>query len=140
MWAKPEDPTVWEPLKHIFSPEGIQWAYKHGIESPELISPDPANLDIYYTSREGALDIQLALLRDYETNVKSYPEWQAYLRKHKPKVVAIWGKNDPFFAPPGAEALKRDVPEADVTVLDNAAHFLCESHPETIIAGLKKLL
>ena len=106
MWASPDDPTKLEPLKHIFSPQGIEWAYTNGVESPSLISPDPPALDIYYTSREGALDIQLALLRDYENNVKSYPEWQAYLRKHKPKIVAVWGKHDPFFAPPGCRSFQ----------------------------------
>ncbi len=138
MWANPEDPSKMEPLKHMFSPEGIKGAYTHGVPSPDRISPDPANLDIYYTSRPGAVDIQLALLRDYEINVKTYPEWQAYLREHKPKIVAIWGKNDPFFASPGAEAFKRDVPDADITIID-AGHFLNESNPEDIIKGLKKL-
>lgn len=103
------------------------------------MAPDAPNLDIYFTSREGARDIQLALLRDYENIVKSYPEWQAYLREHKPKVVAVWGKHDPFFASPGAEAFKRDVPDADVRIIENAAHFLCESHPQEIVEGLRKL-
>ena len=138
-WASPDDPAKKDPLRHIFSPEGLAWAYKHGVDDSSNISPDAPNLDIYYTSRAGAVDIQFALLRDYETNVKSYPEWQAYLREHKPKIVAIWGKNDPFFAPPGAEAFKRDVPNADVSIID-AGHFLNESHPQEIIKGLKKLL
>ncbi len=139
MWANPDDPTKWEPLKHIFSPQGIQWAYTHGVESPSLVAPEAPALDIYYTSREGAVDIQLALLRDYENNVKTYPKWQAYLREHKPKLVALWGKNDPFFAPPGAEAFKRDLPDADISII-NASHFLNETHPQEIIKGLKKLL
>lgn len=124
---------------HMFSPEGIDWAYSLGIEPASRVGPDAAALDKYYISRPGALDIQLAFLRDYENNLKLYPDWQAYLRKHKPKVVALWGKNDPFFTPPGAEAFKRDVPEADVTIID-AAHFLNESHPQEIIKALKKLL
>ena len=72
------------------------------------------------------------------TIVKSYPEWQAYLREYKPKVVGLWGKNDPFFASPGAEAFKRDVPDADISIID-AGHFLNESHPQEIIKALKKL-
>jgi pimeloyl-ACP methyl ester carboxylesterase len=137
MWANPNDPSKMEPLKQIFTPEGLRHAYTHGVPDPSLISPDAANLDIYYTSRPGALDVQLGLLRDYENNVKTYPKWQEYLRKHKPKVVGVWGKNDPFFAAPGAEAFKRDVPDADISVIDGG-HFLIESHPEEIIAGLKK--
>ncbi|KIX95743.1 uncharacterized protein Z520_08451 [Fonsecaea multimorphosa CBS 102226] len=138
LWANPEDPAKADALKPIFSPEGIDWAYKHGVEPASRIGPDAPALDAYYTSREGAVDIQLALLRDYENNVKSYPEWQAYLREHKPKVVGLWGKNDPFFASPGAEAFKRDVPDADITVID-AGHFLNESHPEEVVKALKKL-
>lgn len=138
-WANPDDPAKKDPLRHIFSPEGIEWAYKHGFENPSFIGPDAPALDNYFTSREGAVDIQFALLRDYENNVKSYPEWQEYLRKHKPKIVAVWGKNDPFFASPGAEAFKRDVPNADVSIIDGG-HFLNESHPQEIIKGLKKLL
>lgn len=138
MWANPEDSSKVDALRHIFSPEGIRGAYTHGVQSPSHIAPDAPNLDIFYTSREGAIDIQLLLLRDYETNVKTYPEWQAYLREHKPKVVAVWGKNDPFFAAPGAEAFKRDVPDADVSIID-AGHFVIESNPQEIIDGLKKL-
>lgn len=139
MWANPEDSAKVDALRPIFSPEGISWAYKHGVENPSSIGPDAPALDIYYTSREGAIDIQLALLRDYENNVKSYPEWQGYLRKYKPKVVALWGKNDPFFASPGAEAFKRDVPDADISTIDGG-HFLNESHPQEVIKALKKLL
>jgi pimeloyl-ACP methyl ester carboxylesterase len=138
MWANPEDPTKMDALRHIFSPQGIQWAYKHAVASPSIVGPDAPALDIYYTSREGALDIQLALLRDYENNVKSYPEWQAYLREHKPKVVGLWGNSDPFFASPGAEAFKRDVPDADISVI-NGGHFLIESHPREVVKALKKL-
>ena len=138
MWAHPEDSSKLDAFKPMFSPEGIPPPYYHGVPDPSRVCPDPANLDIFYTSRPGARDVQLALLRDYEENVKKYPEWQAYLRKHKPKIVGIWGKNDPFFAPPGAEAFKRDVPDADVMVVDGG-HFMCESHPQEIIQALKKL-
>jgi len=137
-WANPEDPAKLDALRPIFSPQGIDRAYMHGVESPSLVGPDAPALDTFYTSREGAVDIQLALLRDYENNVKSYPAWQAYLREHRPKVVGLWGKNDPFFASPGAEAFKRDVPDADITIID-AGHFLNESHPQDIVKALKKL-
>ena len=138
MWANPDDQSKMDAVAHIFSPEGLAGAYKLGVPSPSHIGPDAPALDIYFTSREGALDIQKALLRDYENVVKSYPKWQEYLREHKPKIVGIWGKNDPFFAPPGAEAFKRDVPDADISVID-AGHFVNESNPQEIIKGLKKL-
>lgn len=138
-WADPSSANR-EPLTHIFSPEGLIGAYTHGVEPASLVAPDGANLDIYYMSRPGALEIQLDhLLKDYETNVKVYPEWQAYLRQHKPKLVAVWGKSDPFFVPPGAEAFKRDLPDADVSIVDGG-HFLNDSNPQVIAAGIKKLL
>ena len=137
-WDKPEHPTQMDGFRQMFSPQGIEWVYKHGIESPSLVGPDAPALDTFYTSREGAVEIQLALLRDYANNVKQYPEWQAYLREHKPKVVGLWGKNDPFFIPPGAEAFKRDVPDADISIVDGG-HFLNESHPQEVIRALKKL-
>lgn len=138
-WADPEDATKMDAVKHIFTPQGIPGAYQIGVPQPELVDPDGATLDTYYTSLPGAIDIQVALLRDYENNVKAYPGWQAYLRKHKPKVVAVWGKHDPFFSPSGAEAFKRDVPDADVSILD-AGHFVMNTHSDEIIRGLKKLL
>lgn len=104
------------------------------------MSPDGANLDTYYMTRPGAIEVQLDhLLKDYENVVKSYPAWQAYLRQHKPKLVAIWGKSDPFFIPPGAEAFKRDLPDADVSIIDGG-HFLNDSNPQAIADGIKKLL
>lgn len=139
MWANPNDQSKVEPLKQmIFSSEGLAHAYTHGVSSPSHIGPDAPALDYHFTSREGAVDIQIALLRDYENNVKTYPEWQAYLRQHKPKVVGIWGKHDPFFSPPGAEAFKRDVPDADISVIE-AGHFVMDSNPREIIEGLRKL-
>ena len=139
LWASPDDPAKADALKPIFSRQGLDWAYTQGVKNPSSIAPDAAALDAYFTSREGALDIQIALLRDYENNVKAYPAWQAYLREHKPKVVGLWGDNDPFFAAPGAEAFKRDLPDSDVAVV-KGGHFLNESHPEEIIKALKKLL
>lgn len=140
LWANPQDPAAIDGVKHIITPEGIEWAYRNGIEPPSRVGPDAPALDTYYTSREGAVEIQLSFLRDYETNVKAYPGWQAYLREHKPKVVALWGKHDPFFIPPGAEAFKRDVPNADVRIVEDGGHFLNESHPEEVVKALKKLL
>lgn len=138
-WADPS-PANRDPLKHIFSPEGLRGAYTLGVEPPSIVSPDGANLDIYYMSREGAVEVQLDhLLKDYETNVKMYPEWQEYLRQYKPRLVSIWGKSDPFFAPEGSLAFKRDLPDADVSVVEGG-HFMNDSNPQLIAAGIKKLL
>ena len=84
------------------------------------------------------LDIQLALLRDYENNVKSYPKWQAYLREHYPKVVDLWGKIPPLFASLSAKASKRDVPDADIIIIE-VGHFATENHPQEVVKAVKKL-
>ncbi len=139
-WDAPNDPSKRDALREMFDPKSITAMYISGAEPPERVSPDNAILDIYYNnSRPGALDIQLDLLRDYGSNVKVYPQWQAYLREHKPKIVAIWGNKDPFFIPPGAEAFKRDVPGAYVEIVDGG-HFLNDFMPEKVAAVAKKLL
>ncbi len=139
MWADPANQAKADKCLEMFTPEGIRWAYRHGVPAPEHVAPDAPALDTYYCSGPGAVDIQMALLKDYANVVKLYPQWQAYLREHKPKVVGLWGKNDPFFCPPGAEAFKRDVPDADISYLD-AGHFLNESHPHEVIKAVKKLV
>lgn len=138
-WASPQDPDALKYVNHIFTPEGIFGAYKHGVPHPQFVRPDEPSLDTYFTSRPGAADIQVALLYDYRNVVKSYPAWQKYLRGYQPKVVAVWGKNDPFFSASGAEAFKRDVPNADVRVID-AGHFAMQTNQSDILEGLKKLL
>ena len=74
------------------------------------VSPDGSSLDNYYLARPGADEVQLDLFGDYQSNVALYPAFQNYFRTHKPPLLAVWGKNDPFFLPPGAEAFKRDIP------------------------------
>ena len=138
-WAEPSNPERREALKFIFEYSTIKWSYSHGSDAVDTINPDSGLLDLYYNNRPGALDIQLDLLLDYDNNLKAYPAWQSYLRQHRPKVVAIWGNKDPFFAAPGAEAFKRDVPDADVTIVDGG-HYLMEVMPEKIAAAVKKLL
>ncbi|GAM89114.1 hypothetical protein ANO11243_071490 [Dothideomycetidae sp. 11243] len=140
-WAAPEDQSLREKLREaMFDPKEIKQGYINGAQSPESVNPDNAILDTYYNlGRPGALEIQLDLLLDYGENVKVYPQWQEYLRKHQPKLVAIWGKHDPFFIPPGAEAFKRDLPDAYVEIAD-AGHYVNDQIPERVAAVAKKLL
>lgn len=140
LWENPYDQAAIDGVKHLIAPEGITEVYTHQVQKASSISPDAAALDSYYTTRPGAQEIQLDLLRDYQTVPGEYPKWQAYMREYKPKTVAVWGKHDPFFIPPGAHAFKNDNPNADITILEGASHFLNESHPEEIVKGLKKLL
>ena len=110
-----QDPSVANraALRAFMSPETTIWQYTHGVADTFLVSPDGYSLDNYYLARRGADEVQLDLFGDYKTNVEMCPEFQAYFRKHKPSFLAIWGKNDPFFLPPGAEAFKRDIPGAE---------------------------
>jgi pimeloyl-ACP methyl ester carboxylesterase len=100
------------------------------------VSPDGIALDNHYLARPDADEVQLDLFSDYKTNVALYPTFQAYFRAHKPTLLAIWGKNDPFFLPPGAEAFKRDIPDADVRFVDTG-HFALETHAAEIAGAIK---
>lgn len=118
-------------LRSFLSPETTIWQYTHGAADTSLVSPDGYSLDNFYLARPGVDEVQLDLLGDYKTNVAMYPEFQAYFRKYKPPFLAVWGKNDPFFLPPGAEAFKRDIPGAEVRFFD-AGHFALETHCDEI--------
>jgi pimeloyl-ACP methyl ester carboxylesterase len=126
-------------LRAFLSPETTLWQYTHGVSDMTSVSPDGYSLDNFYLARLGADEIQLDLFGDYKSNVAMYPEFQAYFRKHKPPLLAVWGKNDPFFLPAGAEAFKRDIPGADVRFLDTG-HFALETHCEEIAAAILDFL
>ena len=102
-----------EALRAFLAPETTRWQYTHGVTDASTVSPDGQNLDNYYLARPGADEVQLDLFGDYKSNVAMYPKFQAYFREHKPPLLAVWGKNDPFFLPPGAEAFRRDMPRAE---------------------------
>jgi pimeloyl-ACP methyl ester carboxylesterase len=128
-----------DALRGLLAPQTTLFQYTHGVIDVSLVSPDGRNLDDFYLSRPGNDQIQLDLLLDYQSNVAMYAEIQGYLRKHQPPVLAIWGKNDPFFIPPGAEAFKRDVPSADVRFVDSG-HFALETHAHEIGAAMHEFL
>jgi pimeloyl-ACP methyl ester carboxylesterase len=128
-----------EACRPSLSPDTIRnWQYGTGAD-PELLSPDGYELDIAYMARPGAEDIQLDLIRDYRTNVALYPDFQAYFRAHRPPLLATWGRHDPAFIPAGAKAYTRDLPEAEVNLLD-AGHFALETHAEEIAALVRDFL
>ena len=103
------------------------------------VSPDGYTLDNFYASRPGVADVQLDLFGDYKSNVALYPTFQQYFRTHKPPLLAVWGKNDPFFLPPGAEAFKRDIPNATVRFFDTG-HFALETHAAEIAAAIREFI
>jgi pimeloyl-ACP methyl ester carboxylesterase len=128
-----------EVLRSMLTPQTTYWQYTQGVPDPARVSPDGYTLDDYYLSREGTAEIQLDLFGDYKSNVALYPEFQRYFRTHKPRFLAVWGRNDPFFLPPGAEAFKRDIPEAQVTFFDTG-HFALETHAAEIAEAIRTFL
>jgi pimeloyl-ACP methyl ester carboxylesterase len=128
-----------EAVRQALSPEGIRWQYTAGVPDPDVIAPEGYTLDAAMIARPGNMEIQLDLFLDYSNNVKLYPAFHEYFRKSKPPLLAIWGKNDPFFIPPGAEAYRRDNPNAVVKFL-NTGHFALETHVEEIAAAMKQFL
>ncbi len=137
-WRDPSDANR-QALRVLLTSDSIRWQYEHGVADPALVSPDGWALDAFYTQRPGIDEIQLDLFLDYASNVKLYPAFQAYFREHRPKLLAIWGKNDPFFLPPGAEAYRRDLPNAEIRFLDTG-HFALETHAPEIAATIADFL
>ncbi|CDX45498.1 putative enzyme [Mesorhizobium sp. ORS 3359] len=137
-WNEPTQANR-DALRGFMAPQTTLFQYTHGVADPGLVSPDGRNLDDYYLSRPGNIEIQLDLLLDYRSNVALYDTVQAYLRQHQPPVLAIWGEKDPFFIPPGAEAFKRDVPSADVRFVDSG-HFALETHAREIGTAMREFL
>ena len=123
----------------LLSPEATIWQYTHGVPDATTVSPDGYALDNFYLARPGMDEIQLDLIGDYKSNVALYPTFQKYFRDHKPPTLAVWGKHDPFFLPPGAEAFKRDNPDAVVKFFDTG-HFALETHADEIAAAIRQFL
>jgi pimeloyl-ACP methyl ester carboxylesterase len=119
--------------------EGMRHEYSVGIPDPSVIKPEAHTLDAALLARPGNVDIQLDLFLDYANNVKLYPKFQEYFRSAKPPLLAVWGKFDPYFIPAGAEAFKRDIPDATVKFLPTG-HFALETHLEEISLAMREFL
>jgi pimeloyl-ACP methyl ester carboxylesterase len=137
-WREPTQANR-DALRGFLAPETTRFQYTHGVADPSLVSPDGRSLDDHYLARPGAHEVQLDLLLDYASNVALYPAFHAYFRNRQPPFLAVWGKNDPFFLPAGAEAFKRDLPGADVRFLDTG-HFALETHNTEIAAAIRDFL
>lgn len=127
-----------DALRQLLTPESTMWQYTHGAPA-NAVSPDGYSLDSFYLSRPGVAEVQLDLFGDYKSNVALYPEFQKYFRAHRPALLAAWGKNDPFFLPPGADAFKRDIPNAVVRFFDTG-HFALETHSGEIATAIREFL
>ncbi|MBE0704297.1 MAG: alpha/beta hydrolase [Afipia sp.] len=137
-WKDPSQANR-DALRAFLKPEATRWQYTHGVPDEAAVSPDGQNLDNFYLARAGADEIQLDLFGDYKSNVALYPVFQNYFRTHKPPLLAVWGKNDPFFLPPGAEAFTRDNPNAIVRFIDTG-HFALETHASEIASSIRAFL
>jgi pimeloyl-ACP methyl ester carboxylesterase len=138
-WSEPSQENREVIRQNILNFEGTRWQYTHGVANPESVAPESYTLDAALLERPGNKEIQLDLFLDYASNVKLYPKFQEYFRKSKPPLLAIWGKNDPFFIPAGAEAFRKDLPNAQVQFLDTG-HFAIETHFVEIAAAMKEFL
>jgi pimeloyl-ACP methyl ester carboxylesterase len=137
-WAEPTEKNR-AGLRDFLAPQTTLFQYTHGVTDLSWVSPDGRSLDDFYLTRPGADEVQLDLLLDYASNVAAYPAFQTYFRKHQPPLLAVWGKNDPFFIPPGAEAFKRDLPRAEIRFFDTG-HFALETHAREIGAAICRFL
>ena len=137
-WKEPT-PENRAALRDFLKPEATKWQYVHGVQDESQVAPESYELDSALLARPGNDEIQLDLFLDYASNVALYPKFQEYLRIKKPPLLAVWGKNDPFFLPPGAEMFKRDNPNAEVHFYDTG-HFALETHHQEIAGAIRDFL
>jgi pimeloyl-ACP methyl ester carboxylesterase len=128
-----------EAIRKVLSLEGMRREYAAGMPNPEVIAPEGYTLDAALIARPGNTEIQLDLFLDYANNVKLYPTFRKYFREWKPPLLAIWGRHDPYFTPAGAEAFRRDNPNATVQFLETG-HFALETHLEEIASAMRRFL
>ena len=136
-WKEPNEANR-TALRDFLKPEATKWQYTYGVQDASLVAPEAYELDSALLARPGNDEIQLDLFLDYASNVALYPKFQEYFRAKQPPVLAVWGKNDPFFLPPGAEAFKRDIP-AEVHFYDTG-HFALETHHREIAEAIREFL
>jgi len=137
-WSNPTKENR-DALRAAFTGQGIRNEYGVGMANPEAIAPEGYTLDAALIARPGHIEIQLDLFLDYANNVKLYPQFHEYFRKHQPPLLAIWGQRDLYFIPPGAEAFRRDNPNAQIQFL-NTGHFALETHVQEIANAMRAFL
>jgi pimeloyl-ACP methyl ester carboxylesterase len=138
-WAEPTPENRNAVRNALLTYDGTKFQYTQGVPHPEMVPPESYTLDYALLERPGNKDIQLDLFLDYGSNVRMYPDFQNYFRQSKPPLLAIWGKNDPFFLPAGAEAFKKDIPNAQVQFLDTG-HFAVETNVVDIANAMTAFL
>lgn len=139
LWAEPSAQNRKVVHDAVLNLEGTRWQYVHGVADDSLVAPESWTLDALLLERPGNKDIQLELFYDYQNNLKLYPAFQAFLRDTQVPSLVIWGRHDPFFIPPGAEAFKRDNRNAVVELLDTG-HFALETHVDYIARRIHEVI
>jgi pimeloyl-ACP methyl ester carboxylesterase len=137
-WKEPT-PGNRAALRDFLTPDATKSQYLYGVQDQMLVAPESYSLDSALLNRPGNDEIQLDLFLDYASNVALYPKFQEYFRTKQPPLLAVWGKNDPFFLPPGAEAFQRDNPNAEVHFYDTG-HFALETHAKEITNAIRDFL
>ena len=138
LWANRNESTE-KVLLPAFTLEGLKWQYTHGIRNVENVNPDNWHLDYLRMTRPNSHKVNIDLWHDYQNNLKLYPHWQQYLRKHQPPMLIVWGKNDEYFPESGAEAFKKDVDNIDYNIYDTG-HFALEEHGDEIIEKIRAFM
>ena len=137
-WADPR-PENRAALHSLIEPKSTRWQYENGVADRTLLDPTTWILDQVGLDRPGNKEIQMDLFYDYRTNVPLYPQFQAFFRKYQPPTLIVWGKNDFIFPPEGAIPYRRDLPNAEMHLLD-AGHFALETHGEEIASRIEAFL
>ena len=137
-WKEPSQANR-DSLKDFVSKESTWFQYHEGVADPSLIAPEAYTLDQHFLDRPGNIEIQLDLVKDYRTNVALYPEFHQYFRTYQPKALLVWGNKDPYFLPTGAEAYKKDLPDATLKFYDTG-HFALETNAAEIGADILAFL
>ncbi|MGA7119762.1 MAG: alpha/beta fold hydrolase [Polyangiaceae bacterium] len=137
LWKERNEQTL-AAARGFLTAEATKMQYTAGAREPSHLDADAWTLDQARLDRPGVAEAQIALFIDYEKNVASYEAWHAYFRAHRPKTLVVWGKNDPFFVQAGAEAFRRDLPDAEVVLLDGG-HFALEEHASTVAAHIARV-
>lgn len=137
-WANRNAETE-KPVRSLLTLETTRFQYTHGVNDPDLISPDSYTFDQHFLDRPGNDAIQLDLFHNYQSNLALYDQWHAYFRAHQPRMLIVWGQNDPFFTVAGAKAYQRDLPNAELHLLDTG-HFALEDHGQAIADHIVRFL
>ncbi len=138
-WKNKNDKETEKILEGFHSMAGLKWQYTHGVKNTSVISPDNWEVDMRHLTKPENDKIQLAMFYDYQTNLVLYPRWQAYFRKHQPKTLIVWGKNDHIFPVSGANAYKKDLKNLEFYLFDTG-HFALESYSGEIADTVRRFL